>query len=740
MSQKVLVVDDQKSIADAIARLLSRFDLSSDTAGDGIEALRKFSQKKYDLIIMDLALPRMTGAEAIRKIRSEPHGRDVPIIIITGVYKGEKYAEKAREAFGVKYYMEKPFTQEAFVKAITDSLAGEPEVKVEKVEQKKAPANVTERAPVAVRRVKDDVGAQAAAPPHPQGGHQQLASIHPTKAVRGDLSQVDMGSLLNEIRQKRTSGLLFVKRDCEERTVLLSNGVPVSMKTDNTDSSFGNHLFCSGRISLMEYQVYQGMAVSPSFSDEIFIKMGSLYPDEFRTEWTSWMEESLIRMFEWGSGDFTIQMNPKLPEGSPVPSTNISHIIHQGYRRYLPAERAEELRAKHMERFLFLLPAYYDHQMHLDIGPEEAVFLDSIDGSMRLADLLPDDTEEALKLLRALASFIILGMVETRTKPGNGMIEAPYPIRDRTIERTVVKEEEPEEATGPAPEEQAPAEAESAVGFDDLMDELEDSLGDISEAPPEETAAAEESGPSGQAEKEAALKEFYEGAKKKSYYELFGLSSDDFSITKCREEYFRLTKEFSPENFIMSSGEYLSIAEETLSMLATAYNTLSNVVSKEKYDEMLSTHSRASGAPGARDHEKMQAEVAFQSGMAFLEMADWDGAEKSLAEAMNYAPDNADIIANYAYAVYNKNRRSKTIQKRVHDMLNQALRLKPKCAPAYGYRAALFLDEDKVSLAEGDFKKALSINPRYRFAVKGLRKIEARKQEEKKGIFGRFKK
>jgi tetratricopeptide (TPR) repeat protein len=162
------------------------------------------------------------------------------------------------------------------------------------------------------------------------------------------------------------------------------------------------------------------------------------------------------------------------------------------------------------------------------------------------------------------------------------------------------------------------------------------------------------------------------------------------------------------------------------------------VVRKEKYDEMLA--QKPAGVPGAKDHDKMQAEVAFQSGMAFLEMGDWDGAEKSLSEAVALAPANSEMIAHYAYALYNKNRKSKTIQKRVTELLSRSLKLNPRCAPAFAYRGAVLLEDDKPALAEADFNRALSLNPRYRFAQKGLKKIELRKQEDKKGLFGMFRK
>ena len=335
-------------------------------------------------------------------------------------------------------------------------------------------------------------------------------------------------------------------------------------------------------------------------------------------------------------------------------------------------------------------------------------------------------------------------MVELRDTPSKTQLEAPFPIRDRVVEEKETCEVYEEDV-----EDESPESLDSLVddvkseegGFDDLLDDLEDTLGDVvGEIEGQEDDGSQLDEMAELKEREEELTEFLKTIKKKNYYEIFGMAPNSFDFKKFKKQYFELTRKFSPENFLMSSGDVLANAEDALSRLSTAYNTLSNVVSKEKYDEMLETKTRAAGIPGAKDHDKMQAEVALQSGMAFLEMRDWDGAEKALSEAMSMVPDNAEVIAHYAYALYNRNRKSKAVQTRVQELLSQALKIKPKCAPAFAYRGTFLIDEEKFSLAEADFKKALSINPRYRFALKGINKIENIKAEEKKGFFARFKK
>lgn len=730
-------------MAKAMSGLLSRYNIEADFCEDGIEALKKYAEKVYDGIILGIELPRMSGIEVVRKIRSAPQGKSANIILTTANYKGEQYRNKARETLGVEHYLEKPFSQQTFLKALQGALnisIGDSMDKDLPAETKAAPARPT----TTERRPSHPPARPAKSPIKTENGPTPVAGIKPRSALQGKLATHPLSKILLEAKRKRITGVFYVSRDEENYTVVFVNGIPVTYRTSKIDASFGNHLFCQGKISLMEYQVYQGNYESATNPDDIVVKMGCMAPADYLAEWTGYLEESLIQLSAWHDGDFTFQIWPNLPEETPLPQTNVAHVIHQAYKHHQPAEKARQELERIKDRYVVLTPRFYDYQMHLMVEPFESIFFDRIDGEHRLSELLPEDEEERDKLVRLLGAYTSLGMIEMWDRPVKMELESPFPVRDRAMESKAVEEaeqnDEIEEIDVSAPE--APATEE---GFDDLIDDLEDTLGDVVEveaAPSEDIKEqeAEKERESEQQNLEEELQKFLEDARQKNYYEILGMKMHEFSFSRMKDEYFKLTKKFSPEKFISSSGDVLAKAEDALSILATAYNTLSNVISKEKYDEMISSKKGAAGVPGSKDHDKMQAEVAFQSGMAFMEMSDWGGAEKSLSEAMSLHPDQPEIMSHYAYALYNKNRKSKTVQQRVEQMLHQALRIKPKCAPALAYRGILLLDDEKVSLAEADFKKALSINPRYKVALKGMRAVENRRQQEKKGLFGRFKK
>jgi two-component system KDP operon response regulator KdpE len=100
----VLVVDDEKSIREFVLRNLEIRGYKVVTAQDGIEAIKVFNAHKFDLIILDIMMPRMDGLETTQRIRQSSY---VPIIILTAL-DGETEKIQAFD-LGADDYLTKPF-------------------------------------------------------------------------------------------------------------------------------------------------------------------------------------------------------------------------------------------------------------------------------------------------------------------------------------------------------------------------------------------------------------------------------------------------------------------------------------------------------------------------------------------------------------------------------------------------------------------------------------------------------
>ncbi|MCR4946243.1 MAG: response regulator transcription factor, partial [Lachnospiraceae bacterium] len=104
MADKVLVVDDEKLIVKGIVFSLEQDGMVTDAAYDGEEALDKARSNSYDIILLDVMLPRMDGYEVCKKIREFS---DVPIMMLTA--KGDDADKIQGLEYGADDYITKPF-------------------------------------------------------------------------------------------------------------------------------------------------------------------------------------------------------------------------------------------------------------------------------------------------------------------------------------------------------------------------------------------------------------------------------------------------------------------------------------------------------------------------------------------------------------------------------------------------------------------------------------------------------
>ncbi len=113
---RILLVDDEKPIQTLLSFPLQRDGYEVTAASDGREALQRFGEEHYDLVVLDVMLPKMDGLEVCRRLRARS---DVPIIMLTA--KAEEIDKVLGLELGADDYITKPFSMREFrsrVKAV----------------------------------------------------------------------------------------------------------------------------------------------------------------------------------------------------------------------------------------------------------------------------------------------------------------------------------------------------------------------------------------------------------------------------------------------------------------------------------------------------------------------------------------------------------------------------------------------------------------------------------------------
>lgn len=133
--ERILVVEDEKTIAELVAEGLKRQGFRAEISPDGDTGLERIESTLPDLVILDLMLPGLDGWEICRRMRETPATKDIPIIMLTA-RRDERDAIAGLE-LGADDYMRKPFSLlelVARVKALLRRAAGPGEETPERVE------------------------------------------------------------------------------------------------------------------------------------------------------------------------------------------------------------------------------------------------------------------------------------------------------------------------------------------------------------------------------------------------------------------------------------------------------------------------------------------------------------------------------------------------------------------------------------------------------------------------------
>jgi DNA-binding response OmpR family regulator len=125
--KKVLIVDYDTPSLDSLTKLIKSQKIQVVTASDGQAGYEKFRSEKPDLVILEAMLPKVHGFDLTKKITQESGGQ-VPVVIVTGLYKGPQYRHEAISSFGASDYFEKPVDPDRFVETIRQLIRDEEDI------------------------------------------------------------------------------------------------------------------------------------------------------------------------------------------------------------------------------------------------------------------------------------------------------------------------------------------------------------------------------------------------------------------------------------------------------------------------------------------------------------------------------------------------------------------------------------------------------------------------------------
>ncbi len=118
MGKKIFLIEDEEDILKTLELVLVKEGFSVSSARDGLEALNKLNGESFDLVIVDLMLPKWDGFKLCKTIKQHKIYKDTPIIVLTAMAQEEDRTRCL--SYGVEEYMKKPFDPDTLLAKIRE--------------------------------------------------------------------------------------------------------------------------------------------------------------------------------------------------------------------------------------------------------------------------------------------------------------------------------------------------------------------------------------------------------------------------------------------------------------------------------------------------------------------------------------------------------------------------------------------------------------------------------------------
>lgn len=726
---QALIVDDDRAIQRLLADALSKRGFAVSVERDGEWAVATFQQRKFDVVLLDVLLPAINGYEVIKRLRALPGGADVPIICISGVYKGPLYAKEAVEKYGADALLEKPVRLSTLYATLQRVLG-------DKYPESAPKLSPTVQPSISVQQPKVQVGDEAASaeprpraraapaekPPPPvadaladDSSREEVTNVEQTvrenasglSVLRGNLRERPFPELLAEIHRWRGTGALLLKREKVKKIVFFRDGRAESVKSNLLSE-------CLGRIMVREKMISEAecgesltrMKASQRQQGTVLVEMGCISPHNLTYALRLQLQVKLFDVFGWEDGDY--QFNPKVaPPADPIQlDMSTAEVIHEGVRRAFSPERI----LQKMDR----LASMYVHPSEdplyalqdIGLGDEEIQLLKAADGhktvsTLRALELLPRvETDRFLYAMRCAqmlefkesaahgkprVSMTAIAAVEVPKPPPLPVQPPPPPL---PLARIAVK----------PPELKSPVIARAASS---LLPELDE--------PPV-------MGVSPEASTRERLAQQLSAFRQKNYFEILGVGREA-GREEIKQGYFRLAREYHPDrHFGSASAEVRQLAQQLFDLVSTAHDTLSDADEKQRYvAELAEGGTRSSGEDVGK---LLVAEGKFQKGEELLRQRKYRDAIELFTQAVQLCANEGEFHAFLGWTRFQLE--PQNAEAALRD-LERAASLNPKVDKTYLFTGYVYKSIGRPDKAEKQFERAIQCNPDCIEALRELR-------------------
>lgn len=700
-ARTALVVEDDDAISRFVRDLLEQEGFQVITEKDGDWARQSLERRLPDVLVTDVLLPTLGGFELVSALREMPGGAEVPVVVMTGIYRGSRHRRYAEERLGVKAFLPKPFDASALQRAVQSALGHDYPGR----DRRKTRAPAALKVPVA-----DPLAGPEQASERDEV-ERQARNFRNARTARGNLKHKRFPEVLSQLYRWRATGALLLKRERVKKIVYLKDGYPIFVKSNLLSECLGRVLVRERMITEAECEEsLEAMKKRKRQQGTLLIEMGIISPHNLVYALQLQLETKLFDIFAWPDGEY--QFNPRIdiPPQAVHLDMSLATIVYEGVRRGFRAKQLEDLLAPFAQSYLAVHPDPLHRFQDIALEADERKTVALVDGRRTMEQIIERSglgAEHARQLLYALMAAEMIQPQARRAKKKDAL-ELPPPL---------VKGATPpplKAAKARASQSGLVANASGEVRVSDVLPAQGGRLDGLSVS-----------------ELRARLAERVKELKKQTLFEALGVSrsaSDD----EIRRAYFAAARDVHRDRLPGNApADARALAEQIEGALTSAYETLRDRATRKEYERSLDA---ASFAQVTEDVGRiLAAEGRFQRGTQALDKGDFGEAAALFEEAATLYPDEGEFWTHLGWAMFQRAPADEDVVGEAEARIRDGIQKNPRSDKGWLFLGRLLKATGRAAEAEPQFEQAIQCNPDCREALDELKLIAERRVQERGG-------
>ncbi len=455
---RVLIVDDSPTILKVVSAILARHGYEAAAARDGLAGIEMIKRgPKYDLVLLDFVMPRMTGCQCCRELRSNPAHRSLPVVLRSA--KGDKIRGQFVQQTGAVDAITKPFDARALVAVIEGALAKTAEGRARPVPEGEAMPDEdtiqdSVRPSMMAKGQKQRAAIQfaqqiaSAVVPSllalPPGDRNNEAALLTTivrsfssdvmgaltmtlrdmdqegtsrEVLTGDIAAIPLAEVLQVLQMQRQTGVVRVSNQKSAVTIYLRQGLIDLVQSRGLAEEYrlGRYFIERGAVARDELEGILKDSGREKLLGESLVQSGRVKPEDVQEALERQSSELVYDMLRWAYGRFSFTREAFRPEAETARlGLSVAALVLEGFRRVDEWRLMET--TINFDQVVFVDQAALASLPEGKVTRQEKLVLDSVNGTRTVSQVIKESHVGSFDAIKILYQFLQSRVLRSRAQ------------------------------------------------------------------------------------------------------------------------------------------------------------------------------------------------------------------------------------------------------------------------------------------------------------------------------------